>query len=86
MKTNDLKKGDRVLLNNGWYATIADNKKGNTRLAEVEGFCKETGSVYSHDIGFYIPSASHRQIGPRVQLEHTEKQLQLKTQLAEMGL
>ena len=27
MKTNDLKKGDRIRLNNGWYATIEDNKR-----------------------------------------------------------
>jgi hypothetical protein len=85
MKTNDLKKGDRVLLNNGWYATIADNKKGNIRMAEVEGLYTETGSVYSHEIGFYIPSTSFGD-GPRVQLEHTDKQLKLKAQLEEMGL
>ena len=84
MKTNDLKKGDRELLLNGWYATIADHTTGNPRLAEGEGFCKETGSVYSHDISFYIPSGSLGD-GPRVQLEHTDKQLKLKTQLEEMG-
>ena len=50
MVTNELKKGDRVLLANGWYATIADNAKGNIRVADVEGFFRETGSVYSHDI------------------------------------
>jgi hypothetical protein len=50
MKTNELKKGDRVQLRNGWYATIADNMKGNTRLATVEGFVTETGSVYAWDI------------------------------------
>ena len=50
LKTNDLKKGTRVLLANGWYATLADNAKGNTRMATVEGFVTETGSVYAHDI------------------------------------
>ena len=50
MKTNDLKKGCRVQLTNGWYATIQDNAKGDTRMATVEGFVTETGTVYSHDI------------------------------------
>lgn len=50
MKTNELKKGARVQLRNGWYATIEDNLKGNTRLATVEGYCTEMGSVYSFDI------------------------------------
>ena len=50
MKTNDLKKGDRVRLKNGWYATIADNKKGNIRMATVEGYYTETGSIYAWDI------------------------------------
>ena len=50
MTTNELKKGDRVRLRNGWEATIEDNRKGNIRLATVYGFCTETGSVYAHDI------------------------------------
>lgn len=50
VKTNDIKKGMRVKLSNGWYATIQDNAKGNARLATVEGFVTETGSVYAHDI------------------------------------
>jgi len=50
MKTNDLKKGARILLANGWYGTIVENARGNTRMAKVEGFCTEIGSVYSHDI------------------------------------
>jgi hypothetical protein len=50
MKTNELKKGDRVLLRNGWEAIIEDNQKGNIRMATVFGYVKEMGSVYSHDI------------------------------------
>jgi hypothetical protein len=50
MFTNELKKGARVQLRNGWFATIEDNLKGNTRLATVEGYVTEMGSVYSHDI------------------------------------
>lgn len=70
MKTNDLKKGDRVLLRNGWYATIEDNKKGNIRLATVEGFYTETGSVYAHDIVRCVSENSN--------IEHTPAQLRLK--------
>ena len=50
MLTNELKKGDRVQLWNGWYATIEDNQRGNTRMATVEGLYTETGSVYAWDI------------------------------------
>lgn len=50
VKTNDLKKGTRVKLANGWYATLIDNARGNTRMAAVEGYVTEMGSVYAHDI------------------------------------
>lgn len=48
--TNDLKKGTRIKLANGWYGTLMDNRKGNVRMAEVEGLYTEMGSVYGHDI------------------------------------
>ncbi len=50
MLTNDLKKGARIRLANGWEATIKDNLRGNIRMAMVEGLYTETGSIYSHDI------------------------------------
>ena len=50
MKTNEIKKGMRVKLRNGWYGTMMDNMRGNTRMVEVEGYETEIGSVYSHDI------------------------------------
>lgn len=53
MVTNELKKGSRVILKNGWCAEIADNKKGNLRLATVHGLYTEMGSVYSHDMAWY---------------------------------
>lgn len=52
--SNELKKGDMVMLNNGWKARIEDNKKGNIRLATVYGLYTEMGSVYAHDIGYRI--------------------------------
>ncbi len=56
MKTNELKKGTRIQLRCGWFATLIDNMKGNTRLADVEGYCREMGSIYSHDIARYQDS------------------------------
>ena len=50
MLANNVKKGARVQLRNGWYGTMADNAKGNTRMVTVEGYFTETGSVYTHDI------------------------------------
>lgn len=50
MKTNDLKKGDWVMLGHGWIAQIADNAKGTARMATVHGFETEIGSIYAHDI------------------------------------
>jgi len=52
MLANDIKKGARVKLRNGWFGTMADNKKGNIRMVDVEGLYREIGSVYTHDIAF----------------------------------
>ena len=78
MKTNDLKKGTRILLCNGWEATLIDNAKGNTRMANVEGFVTEMGSVYSHDILAVLPT------GERV--EHTPAQIKLMGMVRAMGM
>lgn len=82
MKTNDLKKGDRVQLRNGWYATIADNMKGNTRMATVEGFVTETGSVYAHDIvrvvELRVPSDNNPLVPEDTTIEHTPAQIKLR--------
>lgn len=50
MLANDIKKGMRVKLKNGWFGTMADNAKGNIRRVDVEGIEREIGSVYTHDI------------------------------------
>jgi len=74
MKTNDLKKGARVLLRNGWYATVADNAKGNIRMCDVEGLYREIGSVYSHDIvRAQAPGSALFE-----DVEHTPAQLKLR--------
>lgn len=79
MFTNDLKKGTRVVLRNGWMATIMDNKKGNTRVCEVEGTYTEMGSVYSHDIAYVVTGTY------RTAVEHTEAQRKLQQQVTSLG-
>lgn len=68
MKTNDIKKGMRIRLRNGWYATMQDNKRGNIRMAEVEGIYTEIGSVYGHDIISVLVGDAWQEV------EHTEAQ------------
>ena len=53
VKTNDIKKGTRIKLANGWEAVMYDNKKGTIRMAEVFGTYTEIGSIYAHDIVGY---------------------------------
>ena len=52
--TDDIKKGEVVLLANGWQARIEDNRKGQVkgqvRLATVFGTYTEKGSIYASDI------------------------------------
>ena len=78
MKTNELKKGCRIQLRNGWYATIEDNLKGNTRMATVEGYCTEMGSVYSFDVVKALVN------GVWTKIEHTPAQLKLKKSVSIM--
>lgn len=80
MLTNELKKGTRVQLRNGWMATVLDNKKGNTRVCEVEGDYTEMGSVYAHDIMYVVTGA-----GGKDSVEHTEAQRNLRRQVSLMG-
>lgn len=77
--TNDLKRGTRVRLRNGWEAKIEDNKKGNTRLATVYGNYTEMGSVYSHDI------THAKQNNEWQKVTHTDKQSGLKKKVRAMG-
>ena len=79
MKTNDIKKGARIKLDNGFFGTMFDNAKGNTRMVEVEGLYTEIGSVYSHEI-VAVKVSDVWQV-----VEHTPAQLKLKTQLTAMG-
>lgn len=71
IKTNDIKKGDRVRLRNGWWAKIEDNMKGTIRLATVYGFETEMGSIYSHNILYAEKDAIIRYV------ELTPKQVEI---------
>ncbi len=72
MFTNDIKKGMRIQLRNGWKGTMYDNRKGNIRMAEVEGIVTEIGSVYAHDI-IFVWVDGERQI-----VELTKSQIKLE--------
>lgn len=72
IKTADIKKGTRILLNNGWQGTMLDSKKGVTRFAEVEGYFTEMGSIYAHDIRAALIDNQW------VKIEYTQKELECK--------
>ena len=57
MLANDIKSGRRGMLDNGWAFTMKDNMKGVVRMAEVEGFFTEIGSIYMHDVAYIINDA-----------------------------
>ena len=81
VKTNDIKKGWWIQLQNGWDGVMMDNAKGNTRMVDVNGFMREAGSVYAHDIVHALcPSTK-----TLIKVEHTPAQLKLKQRLAKMG-
>lgn len=48
--SNDIKDGDVFIQNNGWVGEMVDNQRGNTRIANIHGFCTEAGSIYVWDI------------------------------------
>lgn len=79
MKTNDIKKGMRVQLTNGWYGTMKDNARGNTRMVEVDGFFKEIGSVYAHDIAVVLTASGW------VPVYHTDAQMNLRNRVKAIG-
>jgi hypothetical protein len=85
MLTNDIKKGMRVQLKNGWEGTMMDNARGNTRMVEVEGNFTEIGSVYVWDIASVLPMNGVSD-GVWIGVDLTEKQLKtMKTVKAVFG-
>ena len=78
--SNDLKKGARLRLKNGWMATVADNMKGNIRMCDVEGLYREIGSTYVWDWDVYIDAA-----GVEYRIALTDKQRKAKATVNAMG-
>ena len=60
MITKEIKKGTRVLLQNGWEAKTLESARKSTVLCEVYGLYTECGSVYGHDIVAVIDEDGHR--------------------------
>ena len=79
MLTNELRSGDYIRLANGWTATLMDNKRGQTRLAEVNGLVVECGSVYSHDIVARLNAD-----GTETAIEYTEQQNKLRIRVKQI--
>lgn len=50
IRTDQLKKGARVRMRNGWEAIVVKECDGNTLIAKVFGAFTETGSIYAHNI------------------------------------
>lgn len=81
VKSNELNKGDRVKLANGWEARLEDNqRRSSTRLATVYGLETEMGSVYTHDI-----VARLNPDGTSEPVEHSEAQTQLRARVRALG-
>lgn len=91
MKTNDIKKGMVVRLNNGWMGIMADNMRGNTRMVDVDGLYREMGSVYSHDIELVWPSTKLKLQAPLkgvqfpdgLRVIHTPAQVKLRKKVGQ---
>lgn len=73
MLTNDLRSGDFIELANGFTATLMDNKRGQTRLAEINGLIVECGVIYSHDIVARLNAD-----GTKTAIEYTKQQNKLR--------
>lgn len=79
VKTNDLKRGARVVFRDGRTGTIMDNKRGNIRCVMVEGPFREQGDCYMHDL--YMAYVG----GERVLVELTPAQVKLSRTVANIG-
>jgi hypothetical protein len=48
--SNQIKKGTKLRLKNGWNATMMDNRRGSIRTMEVQGLHTEIGDNYVWEI------------------------------------
>jgi hypothetical protein len=79
IRTDQLKKGTRVRMRNGWEAIVVKKCDGNTLMAEVFGDFTETGSIYAHDIVVAVVD------GKWVDVEMTEEQAQFYEQVKSLN-
>lgn len=82
MLVNDIKKGMKLTLKGtGWNATMADNAKGVIRMCDVEGVCREIGSVYAWNIAEVLNPTT----GKWEKVELSPAQLKQKANINAMG-
>ena len=78
---NKLKKGVRGMLKNGCGFILMDSKRGNIRMAQVDGlFGTDTESIYMHDVDWVEIG------GDAVKVEATRQEyLETETDVYEFG-
>lgn len=80
MKTNDLKKGDIVLISGGYRAKIMDNKKGNIRLIKTfPPLYEEIGSIYAWEILRLISNENGEVLSKEIELTPAQEKAKKKT-------
>ena len=60
---NDMKDGDLIILNNGWYGEIVDNVRGIRRVANIHGLFTEAGSIFVWDIDLVLKNDKMYKLG-----------------------
>ena len=80
MLSNDMKKGMKVIMRGGWKGTIMNNRKGNLRMVEVQGFCTDTGDNYVWNI-----ARVEVEPGKWEDVELTDKQKKARSMVKAMG-
>lgn len=83
IKTNDVKKGAKVIFFNGKEGEVMDNKRGNLRMVKVEVIFQpgmyDIGDDYAHNWEFAV------QNGVKYLVDHTDSQGKTRDLLHEMG-
>ena len=79
---NELKKGDIGYLLIGWKFEIIDNKRGNSRMANVFGDFTETGSILMTDVDYVIKDGKKYKLD--VEKYINKKSLQVSKPLEEI--
>lgn len=74
--TKDLKKGDRVVLRNGWFATVVSRPVGIRVCLKVEGLYTEIGDQYIWDVAARVAP------GGMERLTLTPKQIKTRSMAA----